>query len=116
MRESTFLILIIGISILLSITVSVVLGQGWPIEEPKKTIKFLWSWNETPAICFYTNEYQYESVTAIMEWNKALNENFVVSYQFLEFGGDVLLCNVFVFFYENPKFKDGSTSHSHEPF
>lgn len=87
-------------------TVSLVLAEEEP---PKKQIKYIWSWDRDMTFCFFTEKYMFNSVTAITKWNQALGDNFTSSYRFIRPGNDIEMCNVFVFFYPDALFKDGSS-------
>jgi len=105
-RDSTFVLIIIACVVLLMMTVQLAIGQ----EAPKKTIEYNWSWNRDLSFCFFTEEYMFESVAAITKWNQALGDNFTSSYRIVDFGDDIEMCNVFVLFYKDALYKDGSRS------
>lgn len=102
MRDSVFLLIMIGCIILLSITFQLVLGE----REPVKSIGFNWIWKETPSFCFYTEQYQNNSRVAIDLWNDALPNSFTVDYRFVNFTTDTSMCNNHVFFYPHTATKE----------
>ena len=106
MRDSTFVLIIIMCVVLLMMTVQLVLAQ----EIPKKQIKYIWSWDTDMTFCFFTEKYMFNSVTAVTKWNQALGDNFTSSYRFVQFGDNIEMCNVFVLFYKDALYKDGSRS------
>jgi len=101
-RDSVFLLIMIGCIILLSITFQLVVGE----REPTKTIGFLWTWYEEPSFCFYTEQYQNNSKVAIDLWNEALPNTFTVDYRFVNFTTDTSMCNNHVLFYPHVVISD----------
>ena len=75
-------------------TMSFVMG-----EQPKKTIEYNWMLKEKPSFCFYTEEYELESLIAISLWNEALGNNFTSSFRIVNYTDNTTMCNNFVFFY-----------------
>lgn len=95
MRDSIFLLIIIGCAVLLSISVTFVFADI----QPTKTIGFNWIWDESPSFCFYTEQYQNNSRVAIDLWNEALPDTFIVDYRFVNFTTNTSMCNNHVMFY-----------------
>ena len=97
MRDLTFVLILIGLSIVITVGITTVWGE----EQPPKSIAFNWAWMKTPSLCFYTGEYQSNSDLAMRLWNQALGSNFRVDYRFVNFTADTSMCNSHVFFYPN---------------